>query len=69
MDDEIHDPVENRGGQGVTLCYTSVTLEQASTVSAGCGHYGQLVPVRPKKSKRPRTDPVHREKFQGRLPV
>ena len=56
-------------GQGVALRYTLVHFEQAPKVPAGLGYHGQLVPVRPKESKRPGTDHVHREKFQGPLLV
>ena len=49
-------------------CYL-VHLERLYKVTAGLGHHGQLVPVRPKKSKRLGTNPVRRDKFQGHLPV
>ena len=64
-DDGVHDHVENHGGQGVALRYTSVPLERASEVHASLPHNSQSVPVRPKKSKRPGTDPVCSEEFQG----
>ena len=64
-DDGIHDHIEDRGEQGVALRHTSVPLERAYKVPAIIGQHGQSFPVRPKESKRPRIDPVRREKFQG----
>ena len=52
-DDDIHNHIEERGGQGVSLGNSVVSLEGRATVPSNSSHCGDTAPLRPEKLERP----------------
>ena len=68
-DHGIHSHIEERGGQGLFLVNSAVSLEWRSIVSSSPGHHDDPAPVRLEDTERPGANPIFRNNLKSFIPI
>ena len=69
VDDVIHDHVEDRGGQGLSLSNSVVSLEKRSIITSVPVHHGEPASVSLGGSKRHGAYHVRRKNIEASVPI
>ena len=69
VNDGVHCQVENRGGQGVSLGHTAVSLEGVGIVSSGPGYLGNPTPLLLENPELPGEHPLHCKDLKTPFPI
>ena len=68
-DDGVHNHVEERGVQGVSLGKSRESLERGAIVPSVPIHNGDLTPVRPKNPEHPGVYPICHKNCEANIPI